>query len=102
VRLGQIAEHLVPVLRYFKYDPKKAHFLGMPVDYIIFENDKIVFLEVKTGRSSLSRTQRDIKKLITEGKVVWEEIRLTPEVVTLEDRENTIKTLQKSGLELKV
>jgi predicted Holliday junction resolvase-like endonuclease len=74
----------------------------MPVDYIIFENDKIVFLEVKTGRSSLSRTQRDIKKLITEGKVVWEEIRLTPEVVTLEDRENTIKTLQKSGLELKV
>ena len=80
VRLGQIAEHLVPFLENFKHDPKKAHFLGMPIDYIVFEDDKIVFLEVKTGYSHLSVKQRAIKKLVENKQVYWEELRLTPKV----------------------
>jgi predicted Holliday junction resolvase-like endonuclease len=76
VRLGQISEHLVPFLKEFKYDPKKAHFLGMPIDYIVFDDDQIVFLEVKTGESQLSSTQRSIRNLVKDKKVSWEIIRI--------------------------
>lgn len=78
VRLGQIAEHLVPFLDNFKHDPKRAHFLGMPIDYIVFEDDKITFVEVKTGYSHLSPKQQAIKKLIEDKQVYWEELRLSP------------------------
>lgn len=76
VRTGQIAEQLAPFLETFGHDPKKAHFLGQPVDYIIFEENKIVFKEIKSGGAQLSPTQRKIKQLIFEKKVVWEEMRI--------------------------
>jgi predicted Holliday junction resolvase-like endonuclease len=102
VRLGQIAEHLIPFLRQFKYDPKKAHFIGMPIDYIVFDTDKIVFLEIKTGSAGLNSTQRRIKQLILEGKVVWDELRLSPNKVTQEERETVMELLKNSGITLKV
>jgi predicted Holliday junction resolvase-like endonuclease len=78
VRLGQIAEHLTPFLKDFKHDPKRARFIGMPIDYIIFEDDKIIFFEIKTGYARLSKTQQNLKRLVQEGKIVWEEFRLEP------------------------
>jgi len=76
VRLGQISENLAPFLKDFKYDPKEAHFIGMPIDYIIFKEDEVVFLEVKSGQSRLSSKQSNIKRLIQEGKVGWDEMRI--------------------------
>ena len=76
VRLGQISEQLVPFLDKFKHDPKKAHFIGMPIDYVVFNNDEIVFIEVKSGGSTLSKKQSEIKKLIASGKVRFETIRI--------------------------
>ena len=76
VRLGQISEQLVPFLDKFKHDPKNAHFIGMPIDYIVFNNDEIVFIEVKSGGSTLSKKQSEIKKLINSGKVRFETIRI--------------------------
>lgn len=103
VRLGQITEHLVPFLRQFNYDPKRSHFLGMPVDYIIFEDDKIVFLEVKTGNARLNSNQQQIKKLVTEGKVVWEEMRIdTSKAVDYTDKTLALVALTKAGIEVKI
>jgi len=76
VRLGQISENLAPFLKDFKYNPKKAHFLGNPIDYIIFEEDKIVLLEIKSGESKLSDSQKNIKRLIQEGKVEFDQMRI--------------------------
>lgn len=76
VRLGQISESLAPFLANFKYDPKRAHFLGMPIDYIIFEDDRVVFLEVKSGQAQLNPTQKSIKTLIENKKVTWDEMRI--------------------------
>jgi len=76
VRLGQISENLAPFLKDFKYNPKKAHFIGMPIDYIIFEDNKIVFLEVKSGKSQLTPNQRNIKKLIDSKKIFWDMMRI--------------------------
>jgi predicted Holliday junction resolvase-like endonuclease len=76
VRLGQISEQLAPFIDNFKHDPKKAHFIGMPIDYIVFEENNIVFLEIKSGGAHLSQTQQQIKKLVEDKKVIWEVMRI--------------------------
>ena len=75
-RIGQIAEHFVPLLKDFKYDRKQARFLATPIDFIIFEDDEIIFMEVKTGNSQLTATQRKVRDLIKEKKVKWEVLRI--------------------------
>lgn len=81
-RLGQISEQLAPFLEGFKYDPKTAHFLGSPLDYVIFDTNSddpaVVFLEIKTGGSKLSSSQKMVKNLIKLGKVRFEELRIDP------------------------
>jgi predicted Holliday junction resolvase-like endonuclease len=79
---GQFIEQLAPFLPNFPYDPTEAHFLGDPVDFIVFRGrssgvcDQVVFLEVKTGTSSLSSIQRKVRDAIAEGRVRWEEYRV--------------------------
>lgn len=76
VRTGQIAEQMVPFLKHFKHDPKNAHFIGQPIDYIVFNNDNITFVEVKSGKAALSDKQKHIKKLIENKQVIFETIRV--------------------------
>ena len=76
VRLGQISEQLAPFLDLFPYDPKKISFLGNPIDYVYFGEDKVVIIEIKSGNSRLSKKQKLIKSLIKGGKVEWDEIRI--------------------------
>jgi len=76
--LGQVTEQLVPFLKHFKHDPQKAVFIGKPIDYLVFEDDKIVFIEVKSGHSKLSSKQRNIRKLVKNKKVEWEQIDIKP------------------------
>jgi len=72
---GKNAEHYVPFSDDFleEFSPSDAKFLGNPIDYIIFKNaskitDKeeadieIIFADVKTGKSQLTKLQRCIKK----------------------------------------
>lgn len=67
---------MAPFLAGFPGDPRRAKFLGMPVDFILFEDDAVVFLEVKSGQASLSKKQQLIKKLVEEKKVIWKEYRV--------------------------
>lgn len=72
VILGQISETLAPFLDSFPNDNndiKDLNFLGNPIDYVLWGKNKIVFIEVKSGKSRLSKKQRKIRKLIREGKV---------------------------------
>jgi predicted Holliday junction resolvase-like endonuclease len=79
---GKVTEHLVPYFGNFPYNPKDARFLGTPIDLIVFDGmsednlNEIVFLEVKTGSSSLSTRERRIKEAIMARKVVWKEFRV--------------------------
>ena len=77
VRLGQITEHIVPFLDAFPYNPKRAQFLGSPIDFVVFESDEIIFVEVKTGRSRLTKGQKHIKNLVEHKKVNWKTIRIS-------------------------
>jgi predicted Holliday junction resolvase-like endonuclease len=76
VRLGHIAEKLAPFLEDFPYKPEDATFLGQPIDYIVFDDSSIVFVEIKTGKSKLSSKQRHIRDLIKNKYVEWKEIRI--------------------------
>jgi predicted Holliday junction resolvase-like endonuclease len=84
---GKIAEQIAPMLPEFLYNPADARFIGSPVDYIIFDgltevsDDKkssirIIFMDVKKGGGSLTRTQRIIKGAIDEKAVSWETLRI--------------------------
>lgn len=74
--LGQITEKLAPFLQYFTWDPQQAQFMGNPVDYIVFGDEEISFVEIKSGNAQLSIKQRKIKDLIKKGKVGWYEIKI--------------------------
>jgi predicted Holliday junction resolvase-like endonuclease len=78
VTLGRVGEELAPLLIFKSYgiEPKDLRHIGTPVDYIAFKGlsegrvDEIVFIEVKTGKSTrLSDVEREVKKAVEEGKV---------------------------------
>lgn len=77
-RLGQISEHLVPFLENCRHDPKNMHFMGNPIDYVVFDFDQgaITFLEVKSGNSKPTKRQKVVKNIIKTGRVFYEEIRI--------------------------
>ena len=82
MRLGKISESLAPVLEDFPVDPKKPGtstvFLGQPVDFIHFDPERgIVLIEVKSGQSKLSASQKRIKELVKEGQIEWLEFRVS-------------------------
>ena len=77
VKHGQTWETFLPVMKKFEESigPKEnAVFLGRPIDLIYFNKDELVFVEIKTGKSSLSSKQRRIRNLILAKKVRWEEV----------------------------
>lgn len=76
VIIGHTVEKIAPFLEVFGHDPQKSQFLGQPIDYIVFEDEKIIFIEVKSGKSQLSSKQKLIKKLIQDKKVEWKEVRV--------------------------
>jgi predicted Holliday junction resolvase-like endonuclease len=80
---GKVNEQFSPFLEEFDFDPKDARFLGNPIDFVVFDGltqtddiKNIIFVEVKTGKSQLTVRQKKIKDAISEGKIVWKEIRI--------------------------
>jgi predicted Holliday junction resolvase-like endonuclease len=83
---GQVAEQLAPYLPDFPCDPGDAHFVGKPIDFVCFCGasgaasggivDEIVFIEVKSGGSGLSKTEKSVRDAIIAGKVRWVEYRI--------------------------
>lgn len=84
VRLGQISEHFAPLLEDFPYDPKGARFLGSPIDFVVFEEDRIVFVEFKTGMAQQTSKQRNVKALVEAGKVCYAVMRVNKNVTVKE------------------
>ena len=75
---GLIAEQFAPFTRRFEelgWDPQEFKFLGRPVDGVQFQEDEVIIVEFKTGGSQMTTRQRQIKRMVTEGKVRFEEIR---------------------------
>ena len=90
VRLGKTAENLAPFIEGWLYDPGDFRFIGNPVDGISINEDGIVFVEIKTGRARLTKSQKHAKQLIREGKVYFETFRISEDGVSIH-REEKIK-----------
>ena len=71
VRTGKITEQIAPFLEDYPLNPRTARFIGDPIDFVHFDEDKVTFVEVKSGKSQLSKKQRMIRDLIKEGKVAF-------------------------------
>ena len=84
---GQASEHLAPfVLK--DTNPKDYRFMGNPIDYICFDglsdildktSDRIElvrFVDIKTGKSNLNKSQRRIRDAIKDGRVSFETVNL--------------------------
>ena len=82
VRLGQIGEHFAPLLKDFPYDSKNVRFLGSPIDFVIFDldNNRIIFMEFKTGNSKETAKQRQVRDIIKAGNVTYEVMRVYEDV----------------------
>jgi predicted Holliday junction resolvase-like endonuclease len=80
VNWGKSIEHFVPFMTKFPVPPEDVVFLGMPIDYVGFTDTgsktkcKVHFVEVKSGSSFLSEKQKNIKRAIEEGRIVFHEI----------------------------
>jgi|TARA_B100001029_G_C14879515_1_gene349153 predicted Holliday junction resolvase-like endonuclease len=75
-KYGKMTEQFLPFLEMFPWDPTNFRFLGSPIDGVQFEDDKVLFLEFKSSSSILSSKQKNIKKLVDENKIFFEEIRI--------------------------
>lgn len=82
--MGKVTEQLLPFSEAMSlFNPKDARFLGSPIDLIIFDGSEelkeeinIVFIEVKTGTSALSKRQRLIKEAIENKRVYWKRVNM--------------------------
>jgi len=82
VLLGKFIERFAPFLQKFWHDPRDIRGLHEPIDYICFDGltvnrevDKITFVEVKSGTSNLTPTEKSILYAVRNGKVkheVWQ------------------------------
>jgi len=73
---GRITEQFAPFLTSYPYDPANFRFIGSPIDGIQFNDDWIIFVEVKSSKSKLSEREKKIKNLIEKGRVKWMEFRI--------------------------
>jgi predicted Holliday junction resolvase-like endonuclease len=79
---GQFSEQIAPFLPGFPADPTEVRFIGKPVDFIAFTGsargsvEEVVFIEVKTGSSRLSPTEKTLRDAIERGCVRYVEYRI--------------------------
>jgi predicted Holliday junction resolvase-like endonuclease len=76
VRVGKIGENMAPFLTDWPYNPNDFRFLGNPVDGIQFTPEEIIFIEIKTGKSRLTKSQRRARALVNAGKVSFATFRI--------------------------
>ncbi len=98
IMTGKAAEQIAPHLKEFPYVPNDIQFLGAPIDYIVFQGsvvdevDKIVLMEMKSGKSVLTKKQKSIKQCVQDGEVYFEEYRIKTEKIENEHIEEMAET----------
>ena len=90
VTMGKMTEHIVPYLPGFGFNPSDARFIGSPIDLIVFDGldedclKKIVFIEIKSGNSTLSPRERWVRDAILAKNIEWRQVKVNlegPDVV---------------------
>ncbi len=96
VRIGLAEENMLMYHEDFNYDGGDFRALGSPIDGVIFPGSvqdnitEIVLMEVKTGQSKMSKKQRQIKQLVEDGKVRFQEFRIKTKPVKLGHKKDLV------------
>ena len=80
---GKIAEEFIPLFPDFPYSMGDCKFVGMPIDYLVFEGMSavrngddipitIILSDVKTNTAQRTKIQNSIKKAAEEGRIRFE------------------------------
>ncbi len=85
VRLGKIGENLAPFTKCWPWDPNNFRFLGSPIDGMQFTEDMIYLVEIKTGKSRLSKKQMRCRELVKEGKVTFASCRIGEDDIEIQE-----------------
>ncbi len=79
VNIGFILERIAPCMKDFCFEKNDCRSLFDPIDYVIFEGltrkgtvSKILFVDIKTGKATLTGKQREIRGLVQNKKVIWD------------------------------
>jgi predicted Holliday junction resolvase-like endonuclease len=75
VKFGYAFEKFIPFSKNYPGNRERTIYVGNSVDYISFDDDKIRFIDCKTGNSRLNPRQLKIKKQIENGQVEFIELR---------------------------
>lgn len=77
---GQMVEQIAPFLKDFPCNPADVRFIGKPLDFLGFPGaaegspiQEVLFIEVKTGSSVLSKREKEIKTAVENGRVRYVE-----------------------------
>ncbi|MGC8663137.1 MAG: Holliday junction resolvase-like protein [Thermoplasmata archaeon] len=78
---GKVSEQLFPYFPNFPFDPRDAKFIGSPIDLIVFSGlrekeyvEEIVFVEIKTGKSRKSYTERAVEDAVLNKRISFKTI----------------------------
>lgn len=94
---GQATEHLAPYILK-DTNPKDYRFLGNPIDYVCFEGlsdlldgkaneiTSVHFIDIKTGKATLNKSQRRIRDAIKDSRVQFSIINLDKEIEKQDDQ----------------
>ncbi|MBS3113827.1 hypothetical protein J4448_01875 [Candidatus Woesearchaeota archaeon] len=83
---GQFSEQIAPYLPDFPFNPTEARFMGKPIDFVVFKGmdekkiEEIVFVEVKSGQSQLSKIEKSLKSAVENKNVSWHEYKVPDEM----------------------
>lgn len=78
VVLGHVHEKIAPLLPNFPYSYKDLVFLWKGVDYLVLDGlskgnlSQIVFLEIKSGVSSLNKNEQMVRNCVNQKRVSYE------------------------------
>lgn len=84
---GNFSEQLAPYMPDFPFKATEVRFLGKPIDFIAFNGldeknvREVVFVEVKSGKAQLNKTEKSLRDAIKKKKVRFEEYRVPDDVV---------------------
>mgnify|MGYP001356419270 CR=1 FL=1 len=73
---GRINEQFAPFMEKYPFNQNSFRFIGSPIDGVQFENDKVIFVEIKSAKSELNPRQKRIRELIIAGKIEWFEFNI--------------------------
>ena len=79
---GQFSEQLAAFFPGFPADPTEVRFVGKPIDFVAFPGlstgsvDEVLFVEVKTGNSTLSKVERSVRDAVEKKNVRYAEYRI--------------------------